>query len=92
MPLRTLRRVDVAASWQHAKAQFAAAIVERNEMLRRHLDELDAVRRELVELRSIFEDVVRCLREQAEADVATLRKRLETCLARLERHPARPLH
>jgi hypothetical protein len=54
--------------------------------------ELAALRREFDELRSIMLDVVRCLRQQTESDVATLRGQLEVALARIERDPAKPLH
>jgi len=88
---RPLRRIDVARSWQLAREEFARLVAERNAMLRRHVDELDAVRHELHDLRSIFADVVATLRQQAEFDVATLRRKLEIALARLERNPTRPL-
>ena len=62
-------------------------------MHRRHVAELAELRAELAELRSIFQDVVRTLRVQAETDVATLRRQLETALVRLERRDsAQPLH
>jgi len=97
-----IRRVDVARSWQRAREQFADLIAERDayakahadlhEVYSRHVDQIDGLRRELHELRSIFEDVVRCLREQAEQNVDDLRHQLEVLLARLERDPAQPLN
>jgi hypothetical protein len=75
---------------------FRNALAEAREDLRvlhaRHLDQLDDLRREVSELRSIFADVVASLRVQAEADVHALRRKLEAALARLERDPRRPLH
>jgi hypothetical protein len=64
-----------------------------DEMHCRHLNELEDLRREVAELRSIFQDVVATLRQQAEQDVHALRAKLEAALARLERRdPTQPLH
>jgi hypothetical protein len=61
------------------------------EMHAKHLAELADLRAELGELREILAIVVGVARQQAETDVATLRRQLEYALARLER-PAGPLH
>jgi hypothetical protein len=53
--------------------------------------ELAELRAELAELREILAIVVSVTRQQAEADVVTLRRQLEIALARLER-PGKPLH
>jgi uncharacterized protein Yka (UPF0111/DUF47 family) len=59
----------------------------------RHLCELQDLRREVDELRSIFEDVVHTLRQQAESDVDQLRRQLMAALVRLQRRdPNTPLH
>ena len=71
---------------------MAETNADLHEMFCRRLDELNALRGEIAEVRSIFLDVVTTLRMQAEADVATLRRRLEIALARLERDPTRPLN
>jgi len=62
-------------------------------MHERRVAELAELRRELDELRSILALVVSVTRQQAEADLASLRRQLETALVRLERRdPAQPLH
>jgi CHASE1-domain containing sensor protein len=57
------------------------------------LCEVADLRRELDELREILALIVSITRQQAQADVATMRRQLETALVRLERRdPAQPLH
>jgi hypothetical protein len=70
---------------------LAGAKADLHEMHFRHLCELADLRREVAELRSILQDVIRASREKGEADVASLRRELEHALARLER-PNKPLH
>ena len=54
--------------------------------------ELAALRREVDELREILALIVSITRQQAQADVATMRRQLETALVPLERRdPAQPL-
>lgn len=56
-------------------------------MHERHLSELQSLRAEVAELRSILADVARVSREKAEGDVALMRRELAIALARLERNP-----
>ena len=57
------------------------------------LGEVAALRAEVQELREILALVVTITRQQAETDVATLRRQLETALVRLaQRDPATPVH
>lgn len=71
---------------------LAAAKADLHEMHFRHLCGLADLRKEIAELRSILADVV-ALRTQAETDVATLRRQLETALVKLaQRDPQKPLH
>ena len=63
---------------------LAEARADLHDMHFKHLCELADLRREIGELRSILGDVVTTLRTQAESDVATLRRQLETALAKLD--------
>ena len=71
-----------------ANARFLAEV----DAHARFVAEVTALRAEVQELRDIMQTVTRCARENAEHDVASLRRQLETQLARLERDPKRPLH
>jgi hypothetical protein len=89
----------VLYSREYAQRVFRNALAEArsdlHEMHHRHLCELEDLRKEIAELRSIFLDVVTNLRTQAEQDVTQLRRQLETALLRLaqrDRDPAKPLH
>jgi hypothetical protein len=68
------------------------ARADLHEMHCRHLDELADLRAELSELRSIFADVVGTLRQQADSDVARLRRDLERALLRLAPPDGKPLN
>jgi len=57
-----------------------------------HLCELADVRAELKVLREVLEVVVSVTRQQAEGNLASLRRQLEVALARIERDPRKPLH
>lgn len=72
-----------------ARASAAVSVVQHNAAL---MAELADLRDELHELREIMLLVTSTLRQQAECDVAQLRRQLELALARLERDPRRPLH
>ena len=75
---------------------FAVALREAkadlHKMHFKHLCELADLKKEIGELREVMLLVTSTLRQQSEADVATLRRQLETALARIERDPAKPLH
>jgi t-SNARE complex subunit (syntaxin) len=72
---------------------LAEAKADLHEMHYRHLCELADLKKEIAELRAIFRDVVTMLRQQSEADVARLRRQLETALVKLaQRDPQKPLH
>jgi hypothetical protein len=69
------------------------ARADLDEMHARHLAELASLRAEVAELREILALVVSITREQVEADVVSMRRQLETALARIERKPDNtPLH
>jgi len=78
---------------QRFRNALAEARADLRESHSRFLAEIAELRREVAELRSIMQDVVRASRVKAADDVASLRHELETALARLERRdPALPLH
>src|SRR5262245_53384428 len=88
---RNIRRVDVAACWQHARRQYAAVVAER-----------DALRRELLEIRRERDAVVDDLhelriavmeRQQACYGLRVLYREREIARARAaERDPAAALN
>lgn len=82
------RRIDIAASWQRAREQFAVLAAERDQQLHA----LAELRAEVDELREIFGDVVTALRMKADSDVARLRRELERALLRLAPDPGKPLN
>ena len=92
------RKLVYTADCVHAMAaSMRADLVELHE---RHLAEhnalrveLNAMRAEVAELRDVMLLITSTLHQQAEHDVHTLRRQLETALVRLERRdPAQPLH
>jgi F0F1-type ATP synthase membrane subunit b/b' len=76
--------------------RFRAALAEERAIAEQQhfefLAEVAELQAELVELREVMQLIVGTLRVSAEQDVAELRHRLETALARLERKPNTPLH
>jgi len=83
---RLLYTHERAAFLLRARSDLAALAAE-------HQAELASLRAEVDELREVLLLVTTTLRQQAEADVAALRRRLETMRARIEpRDPAKPLH
>jgi hypothetical protein len=83
-----LGKLDIARSWQLAREQFAEARAALLEQQR----ELEALRREIDELRAIVGDVVTALRMKADSDVARLRRELERALLRLAPDPGKLLN
>ena len=87
-------RLSAARSWAYAREQFARIIAE-NDALQHELAtvraQFDRLRQEIAELRDITSDVVRGLREQADADVMALRHRLAAALLRLAQRDGQPL-
>jgi hypothetical protein len=83
-------RVQVALI--EARADLAAQQARHLEQYSDLLRELASLKSEIGELREVLGLVVATTRTWAEADVATLRRQLETALARIERRPDKPLH
>jgi hypothetical protein len=91
------RRVDAAASWQHAREQFAAVVAERDTLKR----DLEWARRDLAMTEKTLADCITTLRElraagqariEAEQRCAELYRERELHRARAaQRDPARPL-
>jgi hypothetical protein len=85
------RRVDIAASWQRAREQFAAVVTERDS-LREHLARVRLQRDEALTLLDELRAAVRA-RHAAEVELAGLYREREIHRARaIERDPAQPLH
>jgi uncharacterized coiled-coil DUF342 family protein len=86
-----VRRLDIAASWQRARAQFASMVAER-----------DRLKSEVIEIRRERDEFRRCLRElqtavqerwAAEQRLAALhRERALYRAERAERDLSKPLH
>ena len=86
------RTLYTAEFVQNFRTALREARADLHDVHFRYLTELAAVHAEVRELRSILEDLIRASRMQAEGDVATLRRQLETALARIERDQQKPLH
>jgi len=76
-----------------AYAPFAAeARRDLAQLQHEHEREIAALRRELNELRDACHDIAVVLCDQADRDLATLRKQLELALIRLTPRDGKPLH
>jgi hypothetical protein len=85
------RRINLAASWQHAKRAFAALIAERDS-LRADLARVREQRDEALALLDELRAVVRA-RHAAEVELAGLYREREIQRARsAQRDPVQPLH
>jgi chromosome segregation ATPase len=85
-----LRKIDIARSWQHARAQFAALVAEHDALKR----ELAETKRERDEFRAAMRELQAAIlaRQQAEAELAGLYRERAIARARAaERDPAQPL-
>ena len=92
------RRDDIAASWQHAKTQFAAVVAERDALKRELVQtqhELASTRQNVHDLRGVVDEMLATRRacEMAEADLRRLYRERSIARARaIERNPDTPLH
>jgi len=86
------RPEHVAQMRERLRGVLDEAKADLHAMHERHVAELEELRREVAELRSILAIVVSVTRQHAESDLASLRRQLETALARLERDPRKPLN
>ena len=92
------RRDDIAASWQHAKTQFAAVVAERDQLkheLAQTQQELASARQSVHDLRGVIDEMLATRRacEMAEAELVRLYRERDIARARAaERDPAQPLH
>jgi hypothetical protein len=79
-----------------AVAKAYAEVAQINFEQRRELEglqqEVARLHAEVGELRSVMGGVVTGLRQEADRDVAALRRQLEVALLRLNRNDERPLH
>jgi hypothetical protein len=85
------RRVLIAGdphSLAFAREQYAALAAEHDALAAELVD----LQRQVAELRDVLQLVVSVSRQQAETDVATLRRQLEVAIARLERSPTQRLN
>lgn len=87
-----LRKINVAASWQYARQQFAALTAERD-ALRRELFEIRAERNELRARLIELLDAIRA-RQAAEDECRALYREHDELqrVERAQRDPERPLH
>jgi len=84
--LRNARRINVAASWQRARAEFAALVAEREALKR----ELAWTQRSVCELRDALDELRAAVlaRHHAEAELAALyRERAITRAQAAQRDP-----
>jgi hypothetical protein len=88
---RQLRRVDVAASWQRAREQFAAIATERDQ-LRQDLARVRLARDQAIDLVHELQAAI-MERNRADLDLHHLRREREIHRASLAvRDPAQPLN
>jgi hypothetical protein len=95
---RQHRRVDVAASWRHARTQLVALIAERDALKRELVQtqhELASTRQNVHDLRGVVDEMLATRRacEMAEADLRRLYRERAIARARAAgRDPALPLN
>jgi hypothetical protein len=88
---RSGRRLDVARSWQLARQQFSAVVVERDALKR----DLEWTKQSLAEVRDAMRELRAAVlaRQQAEAELAGLyRERVIARARAAQRDPALPLN
>ena len=89
---RKLVRPYLSVLSAQAQTFLVEARADLDRLNDQHARELAALLAEVSELRGILHDVVAVLREQANQDVATLRRELERALIKLAPRDGRPLH